>query len=134
MPTVPREGGSVYSGTIELRRLDGVWVLALHGEHDLSTVPSLRRELDDALDGAAAIVVDLSHAEFIDSTVLGALARTYDSTSDRDLRFAVVAPVASFARRLLDLVSLSDLMGTHETLADAVASIADENLPREAAS
>jgi hypothetical protein len=46
----------------------------------------------------------------------------------------VVAPVASFARRLLDLVSLSDLMGTHETLADAVASIADENLPREAAS
>jgi anti-anti-sigma factor len=131
---VPREGGSVDGGTIELRRLDGVWILALHGEHDLSTLASLRRELDDALDSAAAIVVDLSHAEFIDSTVLGALARAHNSTSDGDLRFAVVAPVWSFARRLLDLVSLSGTMGTHETLADAVASVAHDDLLGEAAS
>jgi anti-anti-sigma factor len=131
---VPREGGSVYSGTIELRRLNGVRVLALHGEHDLSTLPSLRRELADALDCAAAIVVDLSHAEFIDSTVLGALARAHDSTSNGDLRFAVVAPAGSFVRQLLDLVSLSEPMGTQETLADAVASVSHDDLLGEAAS
>ena len=124
----------MYSGTIELRRLDGVWVLALHGEHDLSTLPSLRRELDDALDSAAAIVVDLSHAEFIDSTVLGSLARAHDSTSERDLQFAVVAPAGSFARQLLDLVNLSESIGVHETRANAIANVADDDLLREAAS
>ena len=91
-------------GAIEQRRLDGARLVALYGEHDLSTERQLRRELETALIGASELIVDLSNAEYIDSTVLHVLARTAERASQQQARFAIVAPVAGTARHLIELV------------------------------
>ena len=54
----------------------GAFVLALGGEVDLHTAPRLDEELFRLIDlGASRIVVDLTGASFVDSTILGVLLR-----------------------------------------------------------
>ncbi len=67
-----REGGETLRITSE--RAGGAYVLRLHGELDLRTVPKLRMRLAEALErGSGAVVVDLTEVTFIDSTGLSAL-------------------------------------------------------------
>jgi anti-sigma B factor antagonist len=64
----------VRTGELALKRTDsGVAVLTISGEHDLSTAPILRRRLDGLLDEGTAVVVDLSPATFVDSSILGVI-------------------------------------------------------------
>ena len=48
-------------------------VVVVEGEHDIYTAPTLRERLDEALGAAAAWLIDLTGATFVDSSVLGAL-------------------------------------------------------------
>src|SRR4051812_33869167 len=75
-------------GHTESWRLDGVRIVALHGEHDLSNVASLQVELDAAIAASSGIIIDLTDAEFVDSTTLQALLQSHRAAHDRDLRFA----------------------------------------------
>ncbi len=50
-----------------------VVVVVVEGEHDIYTAPTLRERLEEALDRGGGIVVDLTAATFVDSSVLGAL-------------------------------------------------------------
>src|ERR687898_1782694 len=50
-----------------------VIVVVVEGEHDIYTAPTLRERLDEALSRGGGIVVDLTTATFLDSSVLGAL-------------------------------------------------------------
>ena len=50
-----------------------VVVVVVEGEHDIYTAPTLRERLDEALGRGGGIVVDLTAATFVDSSVLGAL-------------------------------------------------------------
>lgn len=51
----------------------GPVVLALLGEHDVSTAPDLRSSLEQAIGEGRGVVVDLSETVFLDSSVLHAL-------------------------------------------------------------
>ena len=111
-------------GYTEARRVDGTWIVALYGEHDLSNVASLYLELDAAVAAAAAVIVDLTDATFIDSTTLQALLRSLDAAHALCVRFAVVVPDTGTARRLFDLVALSEKIATYTSCAAAVAAVA----------
>jgi anti-anti-sigma factor len=114
-----------FEGTIEVENDGGVWVLTLRGEHDLSTRPSLDEELRRRFDAGSRVVADLTEAEFIDSTVLRALAdgrRQAIEHAEHD--FAIVAPPACAARRLLSLTGIDQAVPTFDTRADAVAALA----------
>ena len=50
-----------------------VVVVLVEGEHDIYTAPTLRERLEEALGRGGGIVVDLTGATFVDSSVLGAL-------------------------------------------------------------
>ena len=91
--------------------------------HDLSNVASLQVELDVALAASSAIVIDLTDAEFVDSTTLQALLQSHRAAHDRDIRFAAVVPAESFTRRLFDLVGLAAVVATYPTRAAAVAAV-----------
>src|SRR4051812_15032119 len=52
---------------------DDVVVVVVEGEHDIYTAPTLRERLEEALSRGGGIVVDLTAATFVDSSVLGAL-------------------------------------------------------------
>jgi anti-anti-sigma factor len=60
-------------GTVGAEHVDA-WIVALRGEHDLSTEPSLGDALKQAFGGGSKVIVDLSLVEFIESSVLRALA------------------------------------------------------------
>jgi anti-sigma B factor antagonist len=50
-----------------------VVVIVVEGEHDIYTAPTLRERLDEALGRGGGVVVDLTAATFVDSSILGAL-------------------------------------------------------------
>ena len=50
-----------------------IWVVSLLGEHDISMVDALRDRLAEAFANDARLIIDLTEAAFVDSTVLGVL-------------------------------------------------------------
>lgn len=115
-------------GYTQTQRVDGVWIVSLYGEHDLSNVAHLYLELDAAIAAASAVIVDLTHAAFIDSTTLHALLRSLDAAHALCVRFAVVVPQAGSIPRLFDLLALSEKMETYTTRATAVAALASRDV------
>src|SRR3954454_12529186 len=71
-----------------------VLVVVVRGEHDIYTAPALRDRLDEALgvpDASAptGVVVDLSGATFLDSSILGALLEARRQALERGLGYVV---------------------------------------------
>jgi anti-sigma B factor antagonist len=99
---------------------DGVIVLAVAGELDLSSAPSLKWALTDVLSGGSEnVLVDLTLVTFLDSTALGVLVGVQRRlTAGR--RLAIICANA----KLLEIVELTGLIGTFElfsTLEPALA-------------
>lgn len=109
-------------GRIAVHDLGYVRVIALVGEHDLSTVDALSDEVDRQFREVAHVVVDLTRSTFVDSTVVCALALGGEHARARSAcRFAVVAPTDSFVRKVFDMVDLRSIMPTYDTLEEALA-------------
>jgi anti-anti-sigma factor len=112
----------VEQGRIAVHDLGYVRVVALVGEHDLSTVDRLSDEIDRQFREVSHVVVDLTRATFVDSTVVCALALGGEAARHRSAcRFAVVASRDSFVRKVFDRVDLRSLMPIYETLEEALA-------------
>jgi anti-sigma B factor antagonist len=93
-----------------------VTVVRLVGDHDLSTSPNLIDLLDGVAGRDTPIVVDLTGATFIDSTVLRAIfAGAEDARA-----FAIAAPLGTAPRRLLELTGLTAVYAVADDLAGAL--------------
>ena len=111
-------------GHIEVESENNVHVLAMYGEHDISTAPELRLEIERIADAGDDVIVDLSEAEFIDSSIVGVLVDGYrraPTDGGRGSFVAVAAPGGPVAR-LFDLVSISDLIPLYPTRAAALSA------------
>jgi anti-anti-sigma factor len=93
-------------------------VVGLSGEHDVSTAPELERALTFALAPGDPVVVDMRHATFADSAILGTIIRAHKQAGRR--RFAVVMPPPGEVARLFDLVDARSILVTFPTLRLAV--------------
>jgi anti-sigma B factor antagonist len=115
------------AGHIRLTNEAGVHVVALSGEHDISTTaPTLSAELDRLFDSGSRVVVDLARAEFIDSSVVNALIDAHMRTlRDAEHRIAIVVAPGSFPDRLLSLVGMSEIAPVFPTRAAALAAVSD---------
>jgi anti-anti-sigma factor len=110
--------GSIF---VECRR--DVWVLSLRGEHDLSTQPTLSEELGRVWEAGGPVIVDLTDADFIDSSILRVLANAaVDESEGR--RFAVVIPPGREAMRILRITGIAEILEAYETCEAAMASFA----------
>lgn len=111
-------------GTVVVEQDCGVWVLTLRGEHDMSTEPSLRQELDRVFAAGSAVVVDLSRAEFIDSSVLDALVYGHRRATQEPHQVAVVMPDSDRpVARLLSVAGVTSILDTYTSRADAIAGL-----------
>ncbi|MGO9906197.1 MAG: STAS domain-containing protein [Solirubrobacteraceae bacterium] len=91
-------------------------VIAPEGELDITRIGDFRAALwDAAREGAAAVVVDLSHVSFIDSSGLGALVELHNRLRRNGRRLAVVTPGGSAPAVLLDLAGLRGHLPIFET-------------------
>ena len=114
-------------GTIEALDLEGAQVVVLVGEHDLSTALTIETAIVDAFAAGSRVIVDLTRATFIDSTVLRELIRAARYCADSGVgdSVAVVVPPDSYAARVLGVVGLDSVIPTYPTLGEAVQTDAD---------
>ena len=83
-------------------------VVVVEGEHDIYTAPTLRERLDEAIGRGSGIVVDLTGATFVDSSVLGALldARRRALQGGQGFVVSVGEDVDPGVQRILDITGL----------------------------
>ena len=121
-----RSGEHPSLGTIVTSVARSTVVVALVGEHDLTTSAALERKAADGLGACDQLVVDLTEATFIDSSVINALARLARQARSRGVTFQVVAPLESHPRRVLDLMGLEGHLGCVDALRELGAARADD--------
>jgi anti-anti-sigma factor len=119
---------------ISLVRHEGdACVVALTGEHDLSSVGDLTDVLGQAA-SSPGMIVDLSSTSFIDSAVLGSLIASHREASSDGRRWALMIGNGGGAavRRILELTGLDGVMPVYADVGDALeASLSPESgLPR----
>ncbi len=95
-----------HSPAMSVEDAQGVRIVTLRGEHDISTVSEIATALAAA--PATPLVVDLSEATFIDSSVISELVRAFSARSDGD--FAVVVDPQSEPARVLSLTVAETIM------------------------
>jgi anti-sigma B factor antagonist len=67
-----------------------VLVVAVRGEHDIYTAPTLRDRMEEALGASpTGVIVDLSAATFLDSSILGALLEARRQALERSIGYVV---------------------------------------------
>jgi anti-sigma B factor antagonist len=95
---------------ISSRRLtNGTWVVAASGEVDLYTAPELERALTAALTaGVTQLVVDLTEATFVDSTVLHVLLRATQHLDGAGGELIAVVPDPNI-RRVFEITGFERL-------------------------
>ena len=111
---------------VSASELNGIQLISVRGELDLSTAPDLERPLEEALErGEGAILVDLSECEFIDSTGIALIVRAQQRLeSDGTGRPLVVCSYNDQVRRVLDITGLDVSIPVHGSRDEALASIA----------
>jgi anti-sigma B factor antagonist len=101
-----------------------VVVVVVEGEHDIYTAPTLRERLEEAIARGGGIVVDLTGATFVDSSVLGALlaARRRALEADQGFVVCVGASVEPGVQRILDITGLTPVLPVVSERAAAIAT------------
>jgi anti-anti-sigma factor len=108
-----------------------VWIVSLTGEHDLSNVGELDERLREVHTHGTRVVLDLSEASFIDSSVI---ARVVGEASHAARKpgddLAVVAPAGSQARRVLGIIQV-ERVRIVDSRDDALAAMGADTVPRD---
>lgn len=107
---------------------DGIRVIAVRGELDLSTAPELEGPLDEAITaGDTSVLVDLSECEFIDSTGIALIVRAWqrlDSSADNGGEGRVVICSRNDqVRRVLEITGLELSIPIHGSRDEALAAL-----------
>lgn len=103
-----------------IEKHNGAVVLRLGGELDLYNADDIRTALTGAIDGGAArIVVDMAHVDFVDSTALGVLIEARSKLGHDGVLLA--APQLE-TRRTLEVSGLDRHLPVHDSVDGALAS------------
>ena len=98
----------------------GVFVILVEGELDMNTAPQLERQLEAPLAAPGSnLLIDLSRCEFIDSTGIALIVRTWQTL---DRRFSICG-IGDQVKRVLDVTGLESTIPTHPSRDDALAQL-----------
>lgn len=104
---------------------EDVVVVVVEGEHDIYTAPALRERLDEALGRGGGIVIDLTAATFVDSSVLGALLEARRRALEAEQAYVVCVgdSVEPGVQRILDVTGLVPVLPVVNGRAAAVDAV-----------
>jgi anti-sigma B factor antagonist len=88
------------------------WVVALRGEHDIATADRLAKRFDEIFAQGTKIVVDLSDADFIDSSTIRVILQAYRHAEEThgDKVVLVVPPANLTLQKLLEVSGLGRIL------------------------
>jgi anti-anti-sigma factor len=115
----PANGDSTI--TTRSPRPDAV-VVALGGEHDLASAAELEQTLDRCLDVYPHLIVDVSAADYIDSSTIGVLLRARRRAEEEEHRFNVVLGTAPIVERILEITGVLPTLHTVSTVEQALGA------------
>jgi anti-anti-sigma factor len=115
---------------IAARLDDGVRVIAVRGELDLSTAPDLESPLEEAISsGDASVLIDLSECEFIDSTGIALIVRAWQrldrSAGSEGEGRVVICCANDQVRRVLEITGIELSIPIHSGKDEALAALRD---------
>jgi anti-sigma B factor antagonist len=104
----------------------GFTIIRLAGESDAFVAPRIRSDLAEALGGEAPLVVDLSSATFLDSTVVGVLLEGLADCerAERPLLLLLPDDAAPEVHRLFEITGLAALLPVVRSWDEASSRIA----------
>jgi anti-anti-sigma factor len=107
---------------------DGLRVIAVRGELDLSTAADLEAPLEEAIaSGDASVLIDLTECEFIDSTGIALIVRAWqrlDRNAEGDgSGRVVICSQNDQVRRVLEITGLELSIPIHGTRDEALAAL-----------
>jgi anti-sigma B factor antagonist len=105
----------------EVSEVDGAAVVALTGDVDLQTSPTVRQQLLECLESNTRVVVDLSAVNYIDSSGVASLVEAFQVSRKKSAFFAL-ANVSAAALRVLNLARLDKVFSIHPSVEAAVAA------------
>jgi anti-sigma B factor antagonist len=114
--------------TTSFAHREGVAVVSIGGEIDLSTAAAFEAAIAAALEGdPPVLVIELSNVDFMASVGLRILVATHDKVS-KSAQVAIVAnnPATS---RPIQLTGLDKVLSMYPTLDDALTGVAGEPEP-----
>ena len=97
-------------------------LVVLAGEHDLHSADEVQQTFDKSLAVCDHLIVDLSTAEFIDSTIVGVLLETKKNAIELDRKFNVVLGTAPAVERILEVTGVVSLLNVVPTVERALAA------------
>jgi anti-anti-sigma factor len=119
---------------IRVTRQDGIDVLTVVGEFDLSNVNRLDEALSKVFseNAAASCLLDLSEVTFMDSSVVRALVRWSKEVqvSDREALAIMVGGRDTPAAKILTLIGLIDRLPVFDSLGTAALALETGQKPR----
>lgn len=104
---------------------DDIEIVVLEGEHDLGTLPLVREAIEATADEEKALIIDLSSATFVDSSILGAVLDARRESGEADRGFAVACEdAAEPVRRVLEVTGLLEELPVHPNREAALEALA----------
>ena len=100
-----------------------LWLVVVGGEQDLATVGRLQAEIERAETAGGDIVVDMSQATFIDSSIARLLIEHGLHGANDDVSIALVIPAAGFPAKVLQLLEVYDQLPAFQSRADALRAL-----------
>lgn len=87
-----------------------VVAVCLEGDFDLTNAPALEARIHLALDGGSDLILDLSEATFIDSSVIHIIARTARAARARERAIVLQLGTAAIVERALGIAKIEQVI------------------------
>jgi anti-anti-sigma factor len=93
-------------------RVPGVALIALLGEHELYGAPKLQQQIESLVAKDLSVVIDLTEAVFLDSSIVGVLLKAQKLAAENGLDYRVVlsASTGEPVRRMFEITGLHEIL------------------------
>lgn len=102
---------------------DGIVAVCLEGDFDLSNAPDFADQVDRALEGKNDVILDLSEATFIDSSVINILFRASRAVRGSTQTVVLQLGTAAIVERALGLANIERVLPRAHDRQEAVRTI-----------
>jgi anti-sigma B factor antagonist len=102
---------------------DEIVAVSLEGEFDMANAPALVEQIDQAILSDQHLIIDLSEATFIDTTVINALFYAAKTAKAQQRTVVLQLGTAPIVERVIEITEIDQVVPRVSTRADAVQII-----------